>query len=882
MDFTHLSEDEKINGINITNVPQYIRTKAYLTDFSETLAQLAEMTIQLGINMGLSPEESLEWAMQISKIDDKADQAFVDSQLSAIVSGAPKGTFTDLTALRTAHPNGTDGIFLVLENGHWYYWNDTSNAWTDGGIYQANSESDFPAKNLINNPLFENDMQYWQVIGATANVTDRTLTLTSTTGQKTIRLTHANTGYKPKANDKLLIGGVINFKDDNFLDARINLRDWVTGGTYRFYENLDVSRPNVDQQVYAYVEVDRDFVDQLRFYIEANLIDANKQSSFTFTKPIILNLTQIFGQGNEPSKSQVIDLLRKHGGWIQDKVDEFLTRKESKLMLLDGQKLTEKVDTLIVNSENTEAEVADARVSSVKNKEYETLSRRIEEVEKDGLMAENLVVNGDFDTSPSTGWVTGGSTHEVINGKLQVSGTGATIYSNASYRSDKTFVVGEKYYVRAYVTPTSETTNEIRLFGVGGTSDYLVIEKNIEMNREIVVSGINDVKSEQKGLFGIQAIYPDSQTAGSSSYTVDKVVWINLTHTFGFGNEPSVEQMDSLLEEKFSSGYFDGTESIVSHKKVLSELNNVKREIAEAGIVDDSEMKKDVQSNKLAIANQYNRNLITTRTPFDYTQTAARTSPKRMIWTITYDDESRSIHQYGLPVHKEENVPACFYIVPNRIGSEEIFNYDVAMNWDELKEFEENGWEIGHHTVNHLNTSYMGEETLRANIEEGNAIFLEHGIVPKHFSHPGGSNTYNNSITLTEYFDSAALTVLGFNGYDMNPWRISRLSADAYPSGMIRKLDELAEKGEGWMITYQHAIHPNGIIGGVKGDQEVWTPTQLRDAIQYAKSLGIEIVTMDEGLRTYAPYMYYFNESLDPAYAVQRDGVIANAKPIIQ
>lgn len=71
------------------------------------------------------------------EVRQKADQSFVDSQFSSIVSGAPKGTYNNLNALRTAHPNGTDGIFLVLENGHWYYWNSTLNAWTDGGVYQG-------------------------------------------------------------------------------------------------------------------------------------------------------------------------------------------------------------------------------------------------------------------------------------------------------------------------------------------------------------------------------------------------------------------------------------------------------------------------------------------------------------------------------------------------------------------------------------------------------------------------------------------------------------------------------------------------------------------------------------------------------------------------
>lgn len=73
----------------------------------------------------------------------KADQSFVDAQLASIVSGAPKGTFSNLSSLREAYPNGTDGIFLVLSNGNWYYWNDDQNDWLSGGVYQSISWTEF-------------------------------------------------------------------------------------------------------------------------------------------------------------------------------------------------------------------------------------------------------------------------------------------------------------------------------------------------------------------------------------------------------------------------------------------------------------------------------------------------------------------------------------------------------------------------------------------------------------------------------------------------------------------------------------------------------------------------------------------------------------------
>ena len=94
---------------------------------SRSAARLAELESNYATRLtGLS-----------AQMAQKANQAFVDAQLSSIVSGAPKGTYTNLASLQSAYPNGSEGIFLVIENGHWYYWNESTLSWSDGGVYQS-------------------------------------------------------------------------------------------------------------------------------------------------------------------------------------------------------------------------------------------------------------------------------------------------------------------------------------------------------------------------------------------------------------------------------------------------------------------------------------------------------------------------------------------------------------------------------------------------------------------------------------------------------------------------------------------------------------------------------------------------------------------------
>lgn len=68
-------------------------------------------------------------------IDTRLDNQ--DTKIENIVSGSPKGVYASLSALQSAYPSGSNGVYLCSDNGHWYYWNGS--AWTDGGLYQATS-----------------------------------------------------------------------------------------------------------------------------------------------------------------------------------------------------------------------------------------------------------------------------------------------------------------------------------------------------------------------------------------------------------------------------------------------------------------------------------------------------------------------------------------------------------------------------------------------------------------------------------------------------------------------------------------------------------------------------------------------------------------------
>ena len=69
---------------------------------------------------------------QITTINNKVDSA---------TSGSPAGVYDTVSDLTTADPNHNK-IYVVAENGKWYYYDTSTTSWTAGGDYQSSVNSD--------------------------------------------------------------------------------------------------------------------------------------------------------------------------------------------------------------------------------------------------------------------------------------------------------------------------------------------------------------------------------------------------------------------------------------------------------------------------------------------------------------------------------------------------------------------------------------------------------------------------------------------------------------------------------------------------------------------------------------------------------------------
>ena len=181
----------------------------------------------------------------------------------------------------------------------------------------------------------------------------------------------------------------------------------------------------------------------------------------------------------------------------------------------------------------------------------------------DKVAIENLVVNGNF-SNGTLGWLGNTATiREVINGEVFAEMTNISTNSATIGKSDSIkFKKGHKYFVHIkhrQENPFSENKFRVRFFGgsyVGG-SDYYLHNTNT-----FIIEPTSDGTSESQYftyLFNTSGNY-----VGHKMYLSDYMI-IDLTETFGAGNEPTKEEMDELIK---ITGYIDG-EYALNNKEML-------------------------------------------------------------------------------------------------------------------------------------------------------------------------------------------------------------------------------------------------------------------------------------------------------------------------
>ena len=183
-------------------------------------------------------------------------------------------------------------------------------------------------------------------------------------------------------------------------------------------------------------------------------------------------------------------------------------------------------------------------------------------------------------------------------------------------------------------------------------------------------------------------------------------------------------------------------------------------------------------------------------------------SPKKINVVITFDDGYKSWVTDAVPILKELELPATFFVSSGFVGLSKEKEADFlqskllisdnsnaisGLNFEDIRNIAEKGFTIGGHTMNHQNLKKLLDKTqLRYEIAE-DKIRLEKIIGKRiqYFAYPFGAFD-NPEINLTDVlrecgYLGAVTTVSGFNRKSIRPYLLHREITNASMPGAVFK-----------------------------------------------------------------------------------------------
>ena len=176
----------------------------------------------------------------------------------------------------------------------------------------------------------------------------------------------------------------------------------------------------------------------------------------------------------------------------------------------------------------------------------------------------NLVINSDY-RNPYTDAI-GGATATYNENIIIVTSDGTSAEPRLVRSGVKEISkLGHKYYVSAEVWINSEKCQKIRIYSLrDGTAENAVIVENPTINIWHNVKGISfiefDTNPNLRG-FNISCFYDTKEDSVNAIMKVRNMVVIDLTETYGEGNEPELDVFEGELE-KHPDRWFDGAVSL--------------------------------------------------------------------------------------------------------------------------------------------------------------------------------------------------------------------------------------------------------------------------------------------------------------------------------
>lgn len=259
--------------------------------------------------------------------------------------------------------------------------------------------------------------------------------------------------------------------------------------------------------------------------------------------------------------------------------------------------------------------------------------------------------------------------------------------------------------------------------------------------------------------------------------------------------------------------------------------------------------------------------------------------PKNKIPIATFiSDDGHALNDWFIDLLDSKGVKATFLIITSRAYDDVNF-----MNWDRLRELQDNGHDIGGHTHTHPHLGDIPIEDVQFEIERCRAELLSKGFTSKSFTSPYSSRTDDTSRIIRKYFNTDWKGVRQEdidNGNCCNTSPIEnfpflkRIAQDAQINGVStlasckQALDVAVAKKE-WVAFTFHPQYPEYNPNG-NPDGYMQRRQDVSDLIDYILDNGVQLLTVREALEVWGNPVNIGNNILDARwYSLGMDGTEA-------
>lgn len=493
---------------------------------------------------------------------------------------------------------------------------------------------------------------------------------------------------------------------------------------------------------------------------------------------LAINLTETFGAGKEPTKEQMDNFL----SYFPDKY--FGANDVGSLASANSNRLT-----------NVEKEVED------KLNDFEGY---IENANKS--LINNIVDNGDFSNTGGGKWRTQNSTWRIENNTMTLIGAGNNSMPGVFQNIGVSFKQGNKIYVRADLTPKNDDFTRLALMAYassGGDSIKYFYIDDAQKGVRKTHSNVFELANAGNGDLTIQirAQYSSASSSMGKEVDINNVLVIDLTETFGPGNEPTAEQIDDVINA-LPNKWFETSPRFDELQKSM--MTYVFKNKSKGG-----------------------------------------GSLKRPIICITIDDGTHTDYSKFYQKMKERGMTGTSYIIGSRIGNKGY------LTEEQLKEMRLNGWGTECHTYSHLRLAELTEQEVRDEITLNNQAFENMGMpIPKHHALPYGSVNAMVRNTVGEYRETVR-NISGGSNDTYNDWGNINFKS-------LNSINIDTTNTQGIKDGIDRGIDNNGIIilfGHEVGDSQYQTPEATLDwLLDYIEGKGLPTYTIDEMYRQVLEY----------------------------